>query len=641
MNLTSQLTALREETRGLSRSERAVHCSNLAKQLERVGEYEAAYEALSEFWPERGGPPNVDGLDEATGAIVLLRIGALSGWLGSTDQAPGGQETAKDLITKSIGIFERFGQTREAAEAHGDLALCYWREGSFDEARIHLANALGLLGSEDSDLKAALLIRSGIIEERTQRLQEALRLYNQAAPLVERSEDHALKGSFHIEYGLVFRRLAAPENREDYLDRALMEYTAASFHFEQAGNTRYLARVENNLGYLFFTIGKFNDAYKHLDRARHLFLELKDMGAVAQVDETRARTLLAENRLAEAERVVRYAVHVLERGDEQAVLAEALNTHGVVLARLGNYLSARSLLQRAIEVAETAGDLEGAGRAQLSLIEELSDQTAAPQLVSIYDSAVDLLQHSQDPTTAKRLVSGAQKVIAALGAHELEEQEPKETSWEGFSLKKETRKLEKAIIERALRDAGGSVTTASRLLGFRHHQSLISIINGRHPDLLKTRSAIRKRRRHLFSQPKRSKKKPSAPPQGRPAQITILHVEDHEDVSELVHNLLTAENYQVELCADGDKALRKLTGDDFYDVLVIDTDVPGLSGLELVQRARKITNRRRTPIVMLSAGDYETQAWRAGVDAFLRTPEQTNELPATVARLLREGSRHG
>jgi len=641
MNLTSQLSALREETRGLSSGERAVYCCDLAKQLEKACEYEAAYEALSEFWPERNGPPNLNDLDEATRAIVLLRVGALSGWLGSTDQAPGSQETAKDLITKSIGIFERLGESRDAAEAHGDLALCYWREGSYDEARIHLGNALGLLGGEDSDLKAALLIRAGIIEERTQRLQEALRLYNQAAPLVERSEDHALKGSFHIEYGLVFRRLAAPENREDYLDRALMEYTAASFHFEQAGNMRYLARVENNLGYLFFTIGKFNDAYKHLDRARHLFLELKDMGAVAQADETRARTLLAENRLAEAERVVRYAVHVLERGDEQAVLAEALNTHGIALARLGNYLSARSLLQRAIEVAETAGDLEGAGRAKLSLIEELSDQTAAPQLVAIYDSSVDLLQHSQDPTTAKRLVSGAQRVIAALGAYEPAEQEPKETSWEGFSLKKETRKLEKAIIERALRDAGGSVTTASRLLGFRHHQSLISIINGRHPDLLKTRSAIRKRRRHLFSQPKRSKKKPAAPPQGRPAQITILHVEDHEDVSELVNNLLTAENYQVELCTDGDKALRKLTGDDFYDVLVIDNDVPGLSGLELVQRARKITNRRRTPIVMLSARDYETQAWRAGVDAFLKRPEQIDELPATVARLLREGSRHG
>src|SRR2546425_2736300 len=264
MNLTSQLTALREETRGLSRGERAVHCCDLAKHLEKAGEYEAAYEALSEFWPERDGPPNLNDLDEATGAIVLLRVGALSGWLGSTDQAPGSQETSKDLITKSIGIFESLGHTREAAEAHGDLALCYWREGSYDEARIHLGNALDLLDGEDSDLKAVLLIRAGIVEVWAQRFNEAMSFYNKAAPLLDRSEDHALKGAFHNEYGLVFRQLAAPENREDYLDRALMEYTAACFHFELAGNIRFLSRVENNLGYLLFTIGKYEEAHKHL-----------------------------------------------------------------------------------------------------------------------------------------------------------------------------------------------------------------------------------------------------------------------------------------------------------------------------------------------------------------------------------------
>ena len=144
---------------------------------------------------------------------------------------------------------------------------------------------------KDSELRAVLLIRAGVIEERTQRLQAALRFYNEAAPLVEQSEDHALKGSFHIEFGLVYRQLAAPENREDYLDRALIEYAAASFHFEQAGNERYLARVENNLGYLFFTIGRYKEAHQHLDRARHLFVELNDIGTAAQVDETRARTL--------------------------------------------------------------------------------------------------------------------------------------------------------------------------------------------------------------------------------------------------------------------------------------------------------------------------------------------------------------
>src|SRR5437588_3110220 len=296
MKLTSQLTALREKTRGLSAPERARHCCDLARQLEKAGEYEAACEALNEFWPKRNGSLSLTELDEAARAEVLQRVGALSGWLGSTDQTEGSQETAKNLITQSIDLFQHLGLSERAAEARGDLALCYWREGSYDEARATLTEALDSLGEKESELRALLLIRAGIIEERTQQLHEAMRLYNQAAPLLDQSEDHALKGQFHNEYGLVFRRLAAPENREDYLDRALMEYTAASFHFELAGNTRYLARVENNLGYLFFTIRKYDEAHKHLDRARRFFFAQNDVGAVAQVDDTRARTLLAEGR---------------------------------------------------------------------------------------------------------------------------------------------------------------------------------------------------------------------------------------------------------------------------------------------------------------------------------------------------------
>ena len=40
---------------------------------------------------------------------------------------------------------------------------------------------------------------------------------------------------------------------------------------------------------------------------------------------------------------------------------------------------------------------------------------------------------------------------------------------------------------------------------------------------------------------------------------------------------------------------------------------------------------------MLSADEFESEAWRAGVDAFLKKPEQVFELPATITRLLREG----
>ncbi len=636
MSLQSQLAALQQQTRGLTLVERAKLCCGLAKQFEKAGEYEAACEALVEFWPEREGPPKLEELDEPTKAEVLLRIGALAGWLGTTHQSEGSQETAKNLITRSLEIFEELGQSEGLAEAHADLALCYWREGAFDEARINLAGASSRLKNENVELKACVLIRSGLVERTAGRLNAALRYYEESAPLVEHSADRALKGTFHNGFAVLLRSLAAAENREDYLDRALIEFAAASYHFEEAGHQRYCARVENNLGELFSTIGKFDSAHAHLSRARNLFLELHDGGSVAQVDETRARTFLAEGCLQEAERSVRSAVKTLERGGEQALLAEALTTQGIVLARLGKYPRSKELLDRAIEVAETAGDLEGAGRAKLSIIEELAEQTSSPELASIYQSAADLLQRSQDPSAGKRLISCARKVIDALGAAETDEDSKvQEQSWEGFSFKEEVLKSEGAIIERALRDAGGSVTRAARLLGFKHHQSLISLINSRHKELLKTRSAVRQRRRHLFSKSRKIKRKiVRHGPERATSQICILHVENNKHIAKLVGEMFPADEWLVELCTDGDSALRKLTGNDHYDLLLVDSDLPGLSGLDLVQRARKITHRRRTPIVMLSGSNCETAAWKAGVDAFLGRPEQISELPSTISRLL-------
>src|SRR5215472_12161318 len=337
MNLTAQLTSLRQQTDGLSPAEQAALCCEVAKQLEKVGEYNAAAEAMAEFWPDQSEDPRIENLDTATQATILLRVGNLTGFLGSADQAAGRQERAKDLITRSVELFEMSGDNVRAAEARGDLALCYWREGAYDEARINLRDALSRIGETRPDVKAVLLIRAAMVEVWTRRLQNGLTFLNAAEPLVNGTEDHSLKGSLHCEYGLVFRRLAAPENREDYLDRALIEYAAASFHFDQAG-------IENNLGYLYFTIGRYKDAHKHLDRARHLFSNLKDVGPMAQVDDTRARILLAENRPAEAERLIRQSIRSIERGGEQALLAEALTTYGVVLARLGRHARSRELL---------------------------------------------------------------------------------------------------------------------------------------------------------------------------------------------------------------------------------------------------------------------------------------------------------
>jgi transcriptional regulator with GAF, ATPase, and Fis domain len=232
-----------------------------------------------------------------------------------------------------------------------------------------------------------------------------------AAPLIEACESHSLKGNFYITLATLLENLGTAERREDYTDRALVEYAAANIHFEQAGHTRYRARVENNLAFILLKLGRFTEAHEHLERARRLFVGLNDSGSVAQVDDTRALALLAQGQNYEAERVALVSVHALEKGGEQALLAESLTTYGIALARLNRHPQARATLQRAIEVAHMAGNNERAGLAALTMIEELSEQLSRDERRVIYQRATSLLAKSQHPETPARLLSLACHVL--------------------------------------------------------------------------------------------------------------------------------------------------------------------------------------------------------------------------------------
>src|SRR5215210_6867554 len=126
----------------IPKDERAQLRCQLAKELEDVGNYEAAREVMGELWPRFGEHPVLDGLDEVIAAEVLLRAGVLTGWIGSVKQIEGAQETAKNLISQSLAIFGALQNTTKVAEAQTDIAYCYWREGAYDNARVWLKEAL-------------------------------------------------------------------------------------------------------------------------------------------------------------------------------------------------------------------------------------------------------------------------------------------------------------------------------------------------------------------------------------------------------------------------------------------------------------------------------------------------------------------
>jgi tetratricopeptide (TPR) repeat protein len=203
----------------LTEDERLLLRGRVAADLIHAGQYEAAREALGELWTGAGERPNVEGLGERTAAEVLLQAGTLSGWLG---KVKGAQEAAKDLISESAALFEKLGEPNRAAAARSDLALCYWREGAYDEARTILESASARI-KEDATLKAKTVLRLVIVETSAGRYSDALRILTDAAPLFCEGASQYLRGSFRNELALVLRRLGTAERRQDYLDRAIID----------------------------------------------------------------------------------------------------------------------------------------------------------------------------------------------------------------------------------------------------------------------------------------------------------------------------------------------------------------------------------------------------------------------------------
>ena len=409
----SQLSIKLREEETLSRRERVLLRCRIAKELEDTGDYESARDLLSPFWRRVGEHPDVAELDSETAAELLLRCGALTSWLGSLKQVNGAQEDAKDLIGESVSSFEQQGRVLRAADARTELACCYWREGAFDEARVLLQKVIEGLDEDGSELRLVALLRKALVESSATRFSDSLRILLDAAPLFQASNNHALQGRFHNELAYNFQSLGSTENRADYTDRALVEFTAASFHFELAGHTRYRSVVENNLGLLFYTLGRLTEAHEHLDRARESYPGPKNTVAVASVDETRARVFLAQGLFSRAEETAEGACNVFERAGEFALLAEAMTTRGTALARLGRAVAAQQTLERAANIAEQAGNVENAGMALITLMEEVPAQLGVEELRASYKRADALLARSQHPETLLRLRQSARQVLDA------------------------------------------------------------------------------------------------------------------------------------------------------------------------------------------------------------------------------------
>ena len=474
----------------LSATGRAQFRCERALELKDRGEYDAAQEIMHPLWKRVGERPNVTGLNPSVAAEVLFCVGVLTGWIGSRDEIKEADDAARDLLTESIRLYESLGDSKKVAEVQSELALCYWRAGALDEARVMINEALQKLTAA-GNTRANALINLSVIEWSATRYKKALKILTDNAALFEKIASNTTKGTYHNQRAMILRKLVTPENKADQLRKVINEYDEADSYFKLARNTVNRAHIKNNIGNVLRDLSHYREAHEYLEQARRLTVIVKDKVRTAQVDETRAQVFIAQRRYAEAESAAGNAARSFAKAGRQCFLTDALITQGIALARLNQTERARFTFQKAIEVAHQAGALDRAGLAALTMIEEV-DQLPPETLFAAYEQAGEWLADSQSRDAKLRLEAVGRKLALELRG-EWKSENPIEVLYnKNLHLPDEVLRYERELISNTLAKVNGSVTYAAKLLGVSY-QRLGYILETRHKDLLNERTPVRRR----------------------------------------------------------------------------------------------------------------------------------------------------
>jgi PAS domain S-box-containing protein len=126
-------------------------------------------------------------------------------------------------------------------------------------------------------------------------------------------------------------------------------------------------------------------------------------------------------------------------------------------------------------------------------------------------------------------------------------------------------------------------------------------------------------------------------------KLKALVVDDNETNRKILDGILSHWNIETHTAPGGEQALERLrtslTGTHFYDIVLLDFQMPGMDGFEVVERMTGMFTQRRPKTLMLSSVDIRgsgDELRKIGVDRVMVKPVTRDDLKAVLFRLLEE-----